>query len=173
MKLEHEKEQAKGRTPGVSPPPKFLRCHLGLFWFCGFDGEVAFMSSHMYLGNDLISQRFPVAQRVKNLLQCGRSRFNPWLGEIPWKRERQPLQYSCLENPMDRAWRATVHGITEIGHDWHFHFLLPPGFGGPSIRQTKSLDLESGGLSLPTGLVTASVGCREDLHSVSCLCEPL
>ena len=27
-----------------------------------------------------------------------------------------PLQYSCLENPMDRgAWRATVHGITR---DW-------------------------------------------------------
>ena len=25
-----------------------------------------------------------------------------------------PLQYSCLENPMDRgAWWATVHGVTE------------------------------------------------------------
>ena len=25
-----------------------------------------------------------------------------------------PLQYSCLENPMDRgAWRAMVHGVTE------------------------------------------------------------
>jgi len=25
-----------------------------------------------------------------------------------------PLQYSCLENPMDRgAWRATVHGVTK------------------------------------------------------------
>ena len=25
-----------------------------------------------------------------------------------------PLQYSCLENPMDRgAWRATVHGLTK------------------------------------------------------------
>jgi len=25
-----------------------------------------------------------------------------------------PLQYSCLENPMDRgAWRATVHGVKE------------------------------------------------------------
>ena len=30
-----------------------------------------------------------------------------------------PLQYSCLENPMDRgAWRATVHGVTRVGHDW-------------------------------------------------------
>ena len=26
-----------------------------------------------------------------------------------------PLQYSCLENPMDRgAWRATVHTVTEL-----------------------------------------------------------
>ena len=29
-----------------------------------------------------------------------------------------PLQYSCLENPMDRAaWRATVHGVTRVEHD--------------------------------------------------------
>ena len=26
-----------------------------------------------------------------------------------------PLQYSCLENPMDRgAWQATVHGVAEF-----------------------------------------------------------
>ena len=26
-----------------------------------------------------------------------------------------PLQYSCLENPMDRAdWKATVHGVAKI-----------------------------------------------------------
>ena len=29
-----------------------------------------------------------------------------------------PFQYSCLENPMDRrAWRATVHGVTRVGHN--------------------------------------------------------
>ena len=29
-----------------------------------------------------------------------------------------PLQYSCLENPMDReAWQATVHGVIRVGHD--------------------------------------------------------
>ena len=27
-----------------------------------------------------------------------------------------PLQYSCLENPMDRgAWQATVHEVTRVG----------------------------------------------------------
>ena len=30
-----------------------------------------------------------------------------------------PLQCSCLENPKDRgAWRATVHGVATVGHDW-------------------------------------------------------
>ena len=30
-----------------------------------------------------------------------------------------PLQYSCLENPMDgKAWRATVHGSQTVGYDW-------------------------------------------------------
>ena len=29
-----------------------------------------------------------------------------------------PLQYSRLENPMNRgAWRATVHGMATVGHD--------------------------------------------------------
>ena len=33
---------------------------------------------------------------------------------ISWRRECNPIQYSCLENSMDRgAWWATVHGVTE------------------------------------------------------------
>ena len=29
-----------------------------------------------------------------------------------------PLQYSCLENPMDRGvWKATVHGVARVRHD--------------------------------------------------------
>ena len=47
--------------------------------------------------------------------QCRRYRFNPWVGKIPWNRKCNPLQYSCLENSMDRrVWWATVHGVTEI-----------------------------------------------------------
>ena len=30
-----------------------------------------------------------------------------------------PLQYSCLQNSMDRwAWQATVHRVQRVGHDW-------------------------------------------------------
>ena len=36
------------------------------------------------------------------------------LGKSPGEGNGNPLQYSCLENPMDRgAWRATVHGVTK------------------------------------------------------------
>ena len=38
-----------------------------------------------------------------------------------------PLQYSCLENLMDRgAWWATVHGITRVRHDLETKPPLPP-----------------------------------------------
>ena len=37
-----------------------------------------------------------------------------WLGRSPGGGNGNPLQYSCLENPMDRGtWQATVHGVTE------------------------------------------------------------
>ena len=38
----------------------------------------------------------------------------PGSGRSPGEGLGNPLQYSCLENPMDRgAWQATVHGVTE------------------------------------------------------------
>ena len=38
----------------------------------------------------------------------------PGLGRSPGGGHGNPLQYSCLENPMDRGdWWATVHGVTE------------------------------------------------------------
>ena len=38
----------------------------------------------------------------------------PGLGRSPGGGHGNPLQYSCLENPMDRgAWQAMVHRVTE------------------------------------------------------------
>ena len=38
----------------------------------------------------------------------------PGLGRSPGGGHGNPLQYSCLENPMDTgAWRATVHGVAK------------------------------------------------------------
>ena len=37
-----------------------------------------------------------------------------WLGRFPGEGNGSPLQYSCLENPMDGgAWYATVHGVAK------------------------------------------------------------
>ena len=38
----------------------------------------------------------------------------PGLGRCPGEGNGNPLQYSCLGNPMNRgAWRATVHGVAK------------------------------------------------------------
>ena len=43
-----------------------------------------------------------------------RCRFYPWVGKIPWEGNGNPLQYSCLEDPMNRgAWWAIVHRVTK------------------------------------------------------------
>ena len=40
------------------------------------------------------------------------------LSDIHGEGNGTPLQYSCLENPMDGgAWQAAVHGVTRVGHD--------------------------------------------------------
>ena len=39
-------------------------------------------------------------------------------GRSPGEGTGNPLQYSCLENPIDRGiWQATVHGVARVGHD--------------------------------------------------------
>ena len=51
----------------------------------------------------------------------------PGLGRSPGEGNGNPLQYSCLKNPMERgAWQAKVHGVAELDatEQLHFHFLL-------------------------------------------------
>ena len=57
-------------------------------------------------------------------------------GRYPGKENGNPLQYSCLRNPMDRGSRwATVHGVARVGHDLatkppphSFQILFPFGY---------------------------------------------
>ena len=43
----------------------------------------------------------------------------PGLGKSPGEWHSNPLQYSCLKNPMDReAWWATVYSVQRVGYDW-------------------------------------------------------
>ena len=52
---------------------------------------------------------------AKNLpANAGDADLIPGLQRSPGEGNGNPLQYSCLENPMDRgAWRAAVHGVTQ------------------------------------------------------------
>ena len=66
-----------------------------------------------------------VAQLVKNPFAMQESTCNageqgsiPGSKRSPGEGNGNPLQYSCLENPMDReAWWATVHGVARVGHN--------------------------------------------------------
>ena len=59
-----------------------------------------------------------MAQMVKNLPAMQETQVHslvqeePWSGRSPGEGNSNPLQYSCLETPMDRgAWRATVQRV--------------------------------------------------------------
>ena len=61
---------------------------------------------------------FPGASMVKNLPAnsgaTGDAGSIPGLGRFPGEGDVNPLQYSCLENPMDRgAWRAIVPRVAK------------------------------------------------------------
>ena len=67
---------------------------------------------------------------VKNLLQYRRCGFEPWVGKITWRRHGNPLQYTCLENPIDRRslggyspWGSKESDTTERLTRAHFWLL--------------------------------------------------
>ena len=60
----------------------------------------------------------------------------PGSARSPGKGDSNPLQYSYLDNPMDRgAWQATVHGVVRVGHNLsrvrhnlnHYHYGFSSG----------------------------------------------
>ena len=84
----------------------------------------------------------------------------PGSGRSPGVGNGSPLQYSCLENPMDRgAWWTTVHGITKSctwlrththTPDYTLIFLDTTGF--PSVSVGKESACNAGDLCLIPGL---------------------
>ena len=71
----------------------------------------------------------------------------PGLGRSPGEGNSNPLQYSCLENPMDRgAGRAIVHGVAKSQTQLsHFHLLIRNCAGAIGIYQNCLESQESTG----------------------------
>ena len=67
---------------------------------------------HIYI---YIETGFPGGSVAKNSpANTGDAGLIPGLERSPGEGNGTPLQYSCLENPMDRgAWWATVHGVAK------------------------------------------------------------
>ena len=95
----------------------------------GEPGELPSMGSHR-VGHDRSDLAAAAAAAVvKNLpADAGDARDAgsiPGSGRSPAGGNGNPLQYSCLGNPMDReAWRATVHGITKNRTQPSMHTLI-------------------------------------------------
>ena len=63
----------------------------------------------------------------ESVCNAGDPGLTPGSGRSPEEGNGNPLQYSCLENPIDRgAWQAVVHGVARVGHDLATE--LPPWF---------------------------------------------
>ena len=62
---------------------------------------------------------FPHSSVVKlSACNTGNPGSMPGSGRSLGEGNGNPLQYSCLEDPMDRGtWQVRVHGITRVGHD--------------------------------------------------------
>ena len=93
-------------------------CPITKAWSVSEGNRERAMSHCRNKNNSLVLWVSQVVQVVKNppanagdLRDSGST---PGSGRSPGGGHRNPLQYSCLENPMDRgAWRATVHSVAQ------------------------------------------------------------
>ena len=72
----------------------------------------------LFVSNDMLILGFPGGAVVKNLPtsagDAGDSGLISGWGRFHGEGNGKPLQYSCLENAMDRgAWWTIVHGVTK------------------------------------------------------------
>ena len=134
----------------------------------------------------LVVKNLPAVQEKQEMWIRSPGRKDPRVGKIPGS-ERSPgggrgkrLQYSCLENPMDReAWQSTVHNRLEQSRTWlsdlactHALGFRDLSWGGHSVKLLGRLEkhwLFQTGLScaLPFILQQSSPGLlyrQEKLH---------
>ena len=71
--------------------------------------------SYIFLYHIYTIPQFPTVESAYN---AGDPGLITGSGRSPGEGNGNPLQYSCLQNPMDGGvWQATVHGVLRVGHD--------------------------------------------------------
>ena len=74
----------------------------------------------------------------------------PGSGRSPGEGNGNPLQYSCLENPLDRgAWQATVHGVAKSRTRLSNFTLSHIVFGGSVVKDPPANAGDTGDVSSP------------------------
>ena len=86
--------------PGIKPVPSAS----GAVLITGLPGKQPSMGFYFFITSD----------SKASACSAGDPGSIPGSGRSPGEGTSTPLQYSCLENPMDGGtWQATVHGVTE------------------------------------------------------------
>ena len=98
--------------------------HLGIVCNCLYISAESWVIASLY--------GFPHSSVSKeSACNAGDPGLIPGSGRSSGEGNGNPLQYSWLQNPMDRgSWKATVHGILRVGHDW----AIKPPHGPQNIK---------------------------------------
>ena len=148
-------EAASRRGVSISPMPAFplrprsrgpgVLCGLGASFETDLlGGSLAFQQLAVFLSRQQARDRDPNRRRPRDIplgfpggsegkasaRYAGDPGSIPGSGRSPGEGNGNPLQYSCLGNPLARgAWRATVHGAQSLTR--LSDFFLPPGASAP------------------------------------------
>ena len=98
--------------PFSTPSPAFIVCRLFDDGHSDWCEVIAHCSFDLHFSND---ENFLGGSEDKaSACNAGDPGSIPGLGRSLGEGNGNPLQYSCMENPMDRgAWRATVHRVAK------------------------------------------------------------
>ena len=79
----------------------------------GSEKAIPLLFGYLIWENPAVKQSFPGGSAIKNPpANAGGSSLTPQSRRSPGERNGNLLQYSCLENPLDRGpWQATVHRV--------------------------------------------------------------
>ena len=103
----------------LSPSPR--KTHFGLLLPVALEiTKRLTLGTLIYCREAAINFSFPcVSDGKESAWNAGDADSIPGLGGSPGEGNDNPLQYSCLENPMDRGlWRAKFMESQRVGHDW-------------------------------------------------------